>query len=175
MIFKLFQPKVHKELIDRLHGEIVAAARDPILFTEYGIQDNLDGRFDVLALHASLVLRHLHRRGPQAQGLAQDLTDALFRSLDIGLREAGLGDSALCKRMRSLAGDFLGRAMAYDKALEAGPVQLLAALSRNVYEGSGDPARLARYVKAADQALADMPLDVFKSGPLPFPRPSAIA
>ena len=89
--------------------------------------------------------------------------------------ETGLGDSALCKRMRSLAGDFLGRAIAYDKALESGPVELLAALSRNVYEGHGDPTRLARYVEAADRALADMPRDLAKLGPLPFPRPSAKA
>ncbi|HTV32840.1 MAG TPA: ubiquinol-cytochrome C chaperone family protein [Methylocella sp.] len=178
MIFRLFLRKSNRELIGRLHGEIVAAARDPILFMEYGIKDSLEGRFEVLALHASLVLRHLSRREPPASDIAQDLTDVLFRSFDVGLREMGLGDSALRRRIRGLAGDFLGRASAYDRALESGSAELLAALSRNVY-GSAygscrDAGRLARYVEAADRRLAEAPLELLTLGPLPFPGPGAI-
>jgi cytochrome b pre-mRNA-processing protein 3 len=55
MVFRLFRPSANRDLIDRLRGEIVAAARDPVLFTEYGIEDSLQGRFEALTLHAALV------------------------------------------------------------------------------------------------------------------------
>ena len=70
MVFRLFRRSANRDLIDRLRGEIVAAARDPVLFTEYGIEDSLEGRFEVLALHSALVLRHLNRMKPPAPEMA---------------------------------------------------------------------------------------------------------
>jgi cytochrome b pre-mRNA-processing protein 3 len=164
----------NRVLIDRLRGEIVAAARDPVLFTDYGIEDSLEGRFEALALHAALVLRHLNRRKPPAPEMAQDLTDSLFRSFDGALREIGVGDTIVPKRMRAIAEAFLGRATAYDLALDGGTPTLAGALARNVYDGHGNADRLARYVEAANQVLAKAPLEAFMAGPVPFPRPSAI-
>jgi cytochrome b pre-mRNA-processing protein 3 len=174
MIFRLFRRSANQDLIDRLRGEIVAAARDPVLFVEYGIEDNLEGRFEALTLHAALVLRCLNRMLPPAPEMAQDLTDSLFRSFDSGLREMGVGDTGVPKRIRTMAGAFLGRAMAYDRALKDGAPALAAALARNVYGGRGNPERLARYVEAASNALANAPPEVFMTGPVPFPQPSAI-
>jgi cytochrome b pre-mRNA-processing protein 3 len=174
MVFRLFRGSANRNLIDRLRGEIVAAARDPVLFTEYGIEDSLEGRFEALALHAALVLRRLNRMKPPAPAMAQDLTDAIFRSFDIALREMGVGDTGLRKRMRSFAEAFLGRATAYDLALNGGTPGLAATLARNIYDGRGNPDRLARYVEAANQALANTPLEAFLAGPVPFPRPSII-
>ena len=76
-------------MIDRLSGEIVAAARDPVLFAEYGIEDSLEGRFEAVTLHAVLVLRRLNGMDPPAPEIAQDLTDAIFRSFE--MRLAGNG------------------------------------------------------------------------------------
>jgi cytochrome b pre-mRNA-processing protein 3 len=174
MIFRLFRRSADRELIDRLHGEIMAAARHPALFTAYAINDDVDGRFETVALHAALLLRRLDNMAPPALELAQDLTDALFRSFDIALREAGVGDISVPRRMKTIARAFLGRADAYDRALRNGTPALEAALSRNVYNSRGNPARLARYVEAADQALANASLDVFVVGDIPFPDPLAI-
>ena len=174
MVFRLFRRSANRDLIDRLRGEIVAAARDPVLFTEYGIEDSLEGRFEALALHAALVLRRLNRMTPPAPEMAQDLTDALFCSFDAALRERGVGDTGVPKRMRTIAEAFLGRAGAYDRALNSGTPELAAALTRNIYDGRGNPDRLARYVEASNQALTAASLEAFASGPVPFPRPSAI-
>jgi cytochrome b pre-mRNA-processing protein 3 len=124
-----------------------------VLFTEYGIEDSLQGRFEALALHAALALRQLNRSKPPAPEMAQDLTDAIFLSFDTALREMGVGDMGT--RMRTIAEAFRGRATAYDLALSGGTPQLTAALARNVYDGHGNPERLARYVEAASQALAN--------------------
>ena len=73
-----------------------------------------------------------------------------------------------------MAEAFLGRATAYDLALRGTSPQLAAALARNVYDNRGNPERLARYVAAANEGLANASLEVFMAGPVPFPRPSAI-
>jgi cytochrome b pre-mRNA-processing protein 3 len=78
MVFRLFRRSTNPQLIGRLSGEIVAAARDPVLFTEYGIEDSLEGRFEAVTLHAVLVLRRLNRMDPPATEIAQDLSRTPF-------------------------------------------------------------------------------------------------
>jgi len=174
MVFRLFRRSANRQLIDRLSGKIVAAARDPVLFTEYGIEDSLEGRFEAVTLHAVLVLRRLNCMEPPAPEIAQDLTDAIFRSFEIALREMGVGDISVPKRMKTIAGAFLGRAAAYDMALRGGTPDLTAALARNVYGGHKNPDRLVRYVEAANEALAEASLEAFTAGPVPIPEPAAI-
>jgi cytochrome b pre-mRNA-processing protein 3 len=174
MVLRLFGRFANRQLIDRLSGEIVAAARDPVLFTDYGIEDSLEGRFEAVTLHAVLVLRRLNRMDPPAPELAQDLTDAIFRSFEIALREMGVGDISVPKRMKTIAGAFSGRAAAYDIALRRGTPALKASLARNVYDGGKNPDRLARYVETANEALAEASLEAFTQGPVPFPEPAAV-
>ncbi|MGH6863747.1 MAG: ubiquinol-cytochrome C chaperone family protein, partial [Methylocella sp.] len=174
MGFRIFRRSANRRLIGRLSGEIVAAARNPVLFTEYGIEDSLDGRFEAVTVHVVLVLRRLNRMDPPAPEIAQDLTDAIFRSFEIALREMGVGDISVPKQMKTIAGAFLGRAEAYDRALRGGTSDLRAALARNVYDCRKNPDRLARYVEKANEALAKVSLDAFTLGPVPFPEPAAV-
>jgi cytochrome b pre-mRNA-processing protein 3 len=172
MIFGLFRGTANRRLIDRLHGEIVAAARDPALFTQYAIADDLDGRFESVALHAVLVLRRLNRLPPPGPQIAQGLADAVLRHFDVALREMGVGDMSVPKRMKTLAEAFLGRAEAYNRALGEDHAALCATLSRNVYAGRREADRLARYVEALDEAFSDVTLAEFREGPI-FRRKAA--
>jgi cytochrome b pre-mRNA-processing protein 3 len=172
-MFSLFRPTPNRALIDRLSGEIVAAARRPALFTEYGIEDSVNGRFEALTLHAALALHRLNRLPPPGPEMAQDLADAIFRSFDAALRERGAGDLSVPRQMKTFAAAFLGRAAAYDQALKGDPQGLSAALRRNVYGGHGDPDRLARYVKAAAAALDKAALGDFFAAGITFPDPIA--
>ncbi|MGH6841384.1 MAG: ubiquinol-cytochrome C chaperone family protein [Methylocella sp.] len=174
MVFPIFRRSANRQMIDRLSGEIVAAARNPVLFADYGIEDSLEGRFEAVTLHAVLVLRRLNHMDPPAAEIAQDLTDAIFRSFEIALREMGVGDISVPKEMKIIARAFFGRARAYDRALNGGTPELVAAIARNVYDGREDPDRLARYVETADKILAKVSLDVFTLGPVPFPAPAAV-
>lgn len=164
----------NRTMIERLHAEIAAAARDPVFFGAYSISDTFEGRFEVLTLHAWLALHRLSALPPPAPELAQDLTDMVFRHFDVALRELGVGDTSVPKHMCRLAEAFLGRCAAYDAAQRAGSEALLAALARNVYAGAGDARRLAHYVEAADRALACAPIAAFSRGPVPFPMPARI-
>ena len=174
MISWPFRRSANRSVIDRLHGEIVAAARHRVLFTDYAIEDSFEGRFEAMALHAALVLRRLNAMAPPAPDMAQDLADAVFNHFETALREMGVGDVSVPKRMKILAEAVLGRSLAYDQALRDSETALAAALARNVYANRADAHRLSRYVGAVNVALAKTPFETFVNGPIPFPEPSAI-
>lgn len=175
MIFPLFRRSANQLLLERLHGEIVAGARQRVLFIDYGIEDTPEGRFESLALHATVVLRRLNTLPPPGPELAQDLADAIFFHFEAALREAGVGDASVPKRMKAIAEAFRGRGLAYDEALGEGELALAAALSRNVYAGRGNAARLARYIAATSASLANAEFDVFAKGQIPFLDPALIS
>ena len=163
----------NRRIVERIHDEIVAAARHPALYTDYGVADSFDGRFETLTLIATLALRRLNAMASPGPELAQDVVNAVFKHFDATLREMGVGDPSVPKRMKKFAEAFLGRGLAYDRAAREGAFE--AALRRNVYADRGDAGRLARYVEAARAALDDAPFEAFVSGPLPFPDPRAVA
>jgi cytochrome b pre-mRNA-processing protein 3 len=167
--------------VDRLHGGIVAAVRQPALYSELGVADTFDGRFELLALFSTLAIRRLMSAKPSGPELAQDLTDGLFRHLDNDLREIGVGDLTVPKKIKKLASALLGRRNAYDRALAKGDDRELSeAVARNVYASQvspGDPRieRLARYIKASEATLANAPDSELMNGAAPFPDIQTIA
>jgi cytochrome b pre-mRNA-processing protein 3 len=145
-----------------LYAAAVAQARAPGFYTALGVPDSLDGRFELIVLHIHLLCRRLGRAGAEGAALAQALFDTMFRDMDRNLREMGVSDPSLPRRIRAMVQAYYGRAKAYDAALaaagEAGDKALAAALARNVYDRAADApppgvARLAAYVRAAAAAL----------------------
>ena len=176
MIFAHWRARrANRILIDQIHGKIVAAARRPALYADLGVPDTFDGRFEMVTLHAGLVMRRLMRQPEAGTALAHDLADGVFRHFEVALREMGLGDIAVAKRLKRMAEAFYGRSKAYGEALdEAASDRLLAALARNVY-GVADVAlapkapRLAQFVRATAGALDRTPLEIFAAGDVEFP------
>ena len=171
------RPSPTRALLDRLHGEIVGAVRRPSFYIDYGVPDTFEGRFELLALHAGLVLRRFNAAEAPGPAVAQDLVDTVFAHLEADLREAGVGDITVPKRMKKLCEAFLGRAAAYDTGLRSGAEALTSAVARNVYAGRGETeaaTRLSRYAAAASAALSAAPLEDCLARPLPFPDPSTI-
>jgi cytochrome b pre-mRNA-processing protein 3 len=143
----------------RRTGEALCArlskqARAPDFHTAYRVSDTFDGRFDLLVLHAWMVLEALRDQGEQ--DLAQSLVDTLFVQLDDALREQGAGDMGMNRRMKKMGAAFYGRLEVYRQA--DGEAALVEALTRNVYRGDAariEQARaLAKYVAVARAALA---------------------
>lgn len=157
MIAGLFRrDNARRRAVEGLHTAISAAARQPGLYTRLAVPDTVEGRFEALCLHVILVLRRLNRLPAPAADVAQDLVNSVFTQLDASLRELGVGDMGVGKRMKKLGAAFYGRATGYDAALDSGDAAALAVvLARNVLGGEGDAAGLAAYVLAADAALAD--------------------
>ncbi|HXL98386.1 MAG TPA: ubiquinol-cytochrome C chaperone family protein [Rhizomicrobium sp.] len=157
-----------RRLSDQLCAALIARSRAPVFFRDLGVPDTIDGRFDLLALHAWLVLERLE--AIDQRDVAQAVTDALFVGFDEGLRDLGAGDMGMSRRMKKLAQAFYGRMQAYSAA--ADDAELAAAIARNVYRGAdaGGAARtLALYAKLARVHLcsADIARGIVEFGPLP--------
>ena len=141
-----------------LHARMVKAALEPALYLHCGIEDSFEGRFESLSLHVFLVMRRLNTLPPPAPEMAQELVDRTFTGIDHTLRQIGISDTKLPRKMKELAGAFLGRVSAYDAALAAtDDAGLEQALSRNALSGR-DAGLLAEYVAAAADHLAGLNL-----------------
>ena len=172
MIFARWRQRSRaRALIDHIHGEIVAAARAPALYADCGVPDDLDGRFEMVSLHADLALRRLNALG--AGELAQELVDRVFEGFDDALREMAVSDTGVAKRMTKMAGAYFGRARAYAPALDAGDAAALAeGLARNALRAPAASAdRLATRVLATQALLAQTSLQAFQSPDFRYPQP----
>lgn len=154
MILKRFlEPKAEENDAWTLYKQVVEQARHPVLFSELGIPDSVDGRFESIVLHLILVLRRMKKDFPEGEALAAALQEAFYADMDRSLREMGAGDLGVGKRVQRMAEGFMGRLASYDEALdslgEGGEADLEAALLRNVYgtlpAASVGPQGLARY------------------------------
>jgi cytochrome b pre-mRNA-processing protein 3 len=164
-----------------LYGAAVAQARDPLWYAQLCVPDTLDGRFDMIALFVFLVVdrarRDEDRRGPV---LAQAVFDAMFADMDQNLREMGVGDLSVGKKVKTMWEAFNGRAQAYAAALQSPDQSVLAeALARNVWRSKSVPGAahsLARAVRREAAHLAAQPFARLASGAVTFlPAAEALA
>jgi cytochrome b pre-mRNA-processing protein 3 len=179
MFKRLFGRENSDTLVDGFYGQIVAAARQPALYAEWNVPDTPLGRYEMIALHLFLFLHRVRgQKGPVA-ALAQDLTDRLFGELDHSIRELGVGDLGVPKRMKKLVRMFYGRAASYGEALDQRDRKALTvALARNVRPDVSEwpeAAALAAYVEAAHARLAQQDLVGFLAGAIVFPVASEMA
>jgi cytochrome b pre-mRNA-processing protein 3 len=152
-----FRPSRAETDADRLLSAITQISRQPSFYGPDRVPDTLEGRFELMTLHAALALIRLKVEAG-AEPLAQDFTDKLFRQFDGGLREAGVGDLSVPKRMRKLAGSFYGRLDAYsDPLAKEDRAALGDALVRNMTAQAFAPA-LAAYAFEAKSGQAAAPV-----------------
>lgn len=181
MLFRWFRKGSVKRAARALHDGLAAASRDPDLFGPGRTPDTPDGRFEQIAAHAAILFGRLARRGDQAQETAQEVFDILFSGFDHALRELGVGDIHVGKRIRKLAESFYGRMAAYDAAF-ADPesaAALRSALARHILDApdpdapdadsAGFAAALAARILAWRTVLADTPDSALLAGEMPPP------
>lgn len=173
MFQSLFRQRGPKIVGRGLYESAVERARDPLFYTGFGVADTVEGRFELYSLHVILLLHRLKGEGAQAGETAQVLFDIFISQLDHALREIGVGDLSVAKKMRKLGEAFYGRAKAYDAALDAeSAAELEALLGRTVFEGDVAADRipaLAAYVRRVVAALAAEPLDTILEGRVDWP------
>ncbi|MEN0040557.1 MAG: ubiquinol-cytochrome C chaperone family protein [Pseudomonadota bacterium] len=135
---------------DRLYGAVVARARDPLFFRRFEVPDTFDGRFEALVLHLFLLHHRLKDGSDQARAVSQDVFDSFIDDMDAALREAGVGDQVVPKRINKMTRVFYGRTGAMEKALASDErTQAIAeAMARNLRPDEDS-------VNQADHALAD--------------------
>lgn len=152
---------------EKLYYEVLSASRDARLYADYGVEDSIDGRFDALCLLQSVMMRRLSGQEGDVKELAQGLFDAMFNDMDLTLREMGVGDMGVGKRVKLMSEAYMGRLKSYDEAISADDKDALAeALRRNLYRGEEahpKEAELAAQIMAMAKRLEDVRDDDFLS------------
>ena len=167
MLQRLFRTRPAVQVGAALYESATRQARSPALYRDLGAPDSVEGRFELYSLHVILLLHRLRGAGGTAAEISQALFDAYIRALDDALREMGVGDLSVGKKMRKLGEAFYGRAKAYEDVL-AGPDEALEALiGRTVFAEAvtgGQPQAMALYVRRAQAVLAEQTTDDLLAG-----------
>jgi cytochrome b pre-mRNA-processing protein 3 len=166
-------PDRREVIAQRLYAALTTQARRPEFFLSCGVPDSVDGRFEMVALHAFLLFRRLKGHGEKAGAVAQSVYDVMFGDFDASVRELGAQDLGVGRRIKFMTEAMNGRFAAYEGGLAGGPNTLELALKRNLY-GTAEPhddvlKRMTEYVRKADAGLAGQPVDQLMRGVLNFP------
>jgi cytochrome b pre-mRNA-processing protein 3 len=159
------------------YQRIVAQARAPAFYSGCGVPDTLDGRFELVCLHAFLYLNRLKAEHKRGEALGQLVFDTMFADFDRSLREIGTGDLRVGREVNRMAEAFYGRIQAYEEGLSGDDGVLRPALARNLYgtvqpgPSPGDLERMAGYLRGESSALERQGTDELLAGRVVFGAP----
>ena len=171
MILSLFRKNTATEPVYAVYSAIVAQSRQPVFYAEWGVPDTVTGRFDMISLHMALLFRRLRAETGDQKDFSQAVFDLFFKDMDRSLREMGVGDLGVPKRIQKMGNIFFGLLAAMNEALDRNDaVALQGVLIRNVYGETPDAQveALAAYLMAEDQALAAQNATAITRGELSF-------
>ncbi len=170
-----FLRKKPTDAAERLYHAVVGQARQPDFYLNCGVPDTVDGRFDMIALHAFVVMRRLGGTGEDNDRLAQAMFDEMFADMDRNLREMGAGDLSMGRKIKQLVEVFYGRIRAYDEGLGEGQDKLAEALRRNLFRKTtpddGQVGEMARYLRREVASSLHWDLAALRRGDLSFGPP----
>ncbi len=165
----------------RSYEKIVAQARHPEFYLNGGVEDSVDGRFDMIVLHAVLVMSRLNEEADErAKAFSQAVFDEMFQDMDRSLREMGVGDLSVGKKIKKMAQVFYGRAKAYDDAMKTYSdrhSELEEAVQRNLLAESDDVGlapNFAEYMMSCRGCLRAVSLEKMSAGEVSFADPEAV-
>lgn len=171
MILSLFRKNTATEPVYAVYSAIVAQSRQPRFYADWLVPDTVTGRFDMISLHMALLFRRLRAETGEQKQFSQAVFDLFFKDMDRSLREMGVGDLGVPKRIQKMGNIFFGLLAALNEAMDrSDSAALQAVLSRNVFDGASGPhvEAMAEYLLAEDRALAGQPAAAITGGALSF-------
>jgi len=174
MILSLFRKNTATEPVYAVYSAIVAQSRQPVFYAQWSVPDTVTGRFDMISLHLALLFRRLRGQPDAQHDFAQAVFDLFFKDMDRQLREMGVTDMGVPKKIQKMGNIFFGLLAAMNQALDSGePGALEAVLRRNVYDDgvTAGPDRLAAYLVTQDAALAGQSATGIMQGRIAFEAP----
>lgn len=162
---------------ETLYAQAMEQSRQPAFYTDYGVADSIDGRFDLLALHFAALILRLREEGWDADELREKeraMIDVMMADMDQSLREQSVGDSGVLRRVQKMGEAFFGRIAAYDTLDKE---TLTPAIARNIFRTQEpDEAQqkaaetLAIYIIEMRDILTKLSFKELTSSPLPWPK-----
>jgi len=178
MLFGLFKRRPRQAAVTA-YNEIVAQARQPAFYAHLDVPDTVDGRFDILLIHIVLYFRRLRGENKEVATFSQEVFDHFVADMEGSLREMGVSDTRVPKKVRAMGEAFYGRAEAYSTALDdTDRAALGEAIGRNVFPDTPQPvaqARLADYMIEAGRRLEAVPTADLTGAKMDWPDPRAFA
>ena len=171
MIFNLFRKNTATEPVMAVYSAIVAQSRQPVFYAEWSVPDTVTGRFDMISLHMALLFRRLRTETGPHKDFSQAVFDLFFRDMDRSLREMGVGDLGVPKRIQKMGNIFFGLLAALNEPMDRNDQPgLEAVLSRNIFDGATGEhvAALARYLLLQDRALLSRSANDIVAGRIAF-------
>lgn len=171
MIMSLFRKNTATPAVYAVYSAIVAQSRQTRFYAEWQVPDTVTGRFDMISLHLALLFRRLRSETVEQKEFSQAVFDLFFKDMDNSLREMGVGDLGVPKRIQKMGNIFFGLLASMSEAMDRNDqTELQAVLSRNLFNGETGPhvEALAAYLLAEDRALATQRAETITSGALSF-------
>lgn len=176
MLKWLFKRREESVSATKIYAQIVKQSRLPIFYTDLGVEDTFEGRFNLLSHHAFFVMRELSSGDAATQKVSQEVFDVMFEDFTVALREESIGDTGVSKRIKKLAQAFYGRAKAFDDVLTDGSEEAFSGhVLRNLYTENSealDPDvgdRAVRYTRSLIESLKSQDHADITMGEISFP------
>ena len=177
MVFAYFRNrKNNRAIFERQYGNLTQVVRDPVFYTDLSVPDTVMGRFELLSIVMILYFRRTRHSEKGGNQIAQMIVDAFFQDIDHSMRELGIGDQGVPKRMKKFASMFYGRLKSYAETLDVKDTSALAqALSRNIFatqdNAGADLQPLANWMMMAEENLLTQSEEQLLAGNLIVARP----
>ena len=178
MLDFLFGYKKLKNVGYKLFSKIIEQSRVSEFYSRLGVEDSLDGRFDLMAVHMVILLDKLDQEkdNKKSARLKRILQEIMFDNLDLTLREIGVGDLGVGKKIKVMAEAFYGRMTVYQAAFKEGDTDLISeALLRNLYRGKvidkNILSDMSAYVRKQHKNIASQPISEIMHGEIEFSLP----
>jgi len=171
MILSLFRKNTASEPVYAVYNAIVAQSRQPRFYADWSVPDTVTGRFDMISLHLALLFRRLRAETGDRKEFSQAVFDLFFRDMDRSLREMGVGDLGVPKKIQKMGNIFFGLLAAMNEAMDRNDALALeGVLARNLFDGATGPhvTALAAYLIAEDRALTSQNATVITGGDIHF-------
>lgn len=171
MILSLFRKNTASEPVYAVYNAIVAQSRQPRFYADWSVPDTVTGRFDMISLHLALLFRRLRAETGDRKAFSQAVFDLFFRDMDRSLREMGVGDLGVPKKIQKMGNIFFGLLAAMNEAMDRNDALALeGVLARNLFDGQSGPhiTALATYLIAEDRALTSQNATAITGGAIHF-------
>lgn len=175
MFFFPLTPKgrASRKLAKKLYAQSVERAREPVFYESYSVPDSFTGRFEMVTLHAGLLINRVRGEGKDGELLAQSIFDDMFLNMEMACRQSGIGDLSVPKHIKRMMKAVKGRALSYEDAANLGIEELKAALAKNLYatvEKSSDDvlSTIAAYVMECRNGLNNQSFADIQAGQIHF-------
>jgi len=154
-----------------VYAALMAQSRRPEFYGEGAVPDSYDGRIDFLTLHLAVVFAALKSHGDTGPKLSQAIYDVMIDDFDVALREEGLSDTGVVRRIKPMANLFFERVKAYSEAL-FGTKEKLSGTIQSGYKTDITPGNLeclTEYTLAFRETLGSKSLGEIARADFAFP------